>query len=231
MYFPRVPIVWDRLEQLSLHPIIGVGNSIPLTPELHQISKTLRRLRMAHRSSPTRLIALLADNLTHLELISSWGGPSETSLFQVVLGSCARLESLRLIGCPLVTHSVYFRQYPRALPWLRDFGIRFAPAHSVAKDPDFFLAICDFLRDRPILESLELLPYSQEIGQTIFGFDVRVWEFLSSLQHLRILSTFMLNTIPHQRMVHLIPRSVTTLTVSMCDWHLELLLRKVRSSE
>jgi hypothetical protein len=113
------------------------------------------------------------------------------------------------------------------LPQLRDFGVRLAPGLSLVVDPDFFLAICDFLQDRPILESLELIPYAQEMDQVAFGFDERVWEFLSSLPRLRVLSTILLNTIPHQRMVELIPCSVKTLTVSVCDWYLEQLLQKV----
>jgi hypothetical protein len=185
---------------------------------------------MANRSSVVPIILPIARNLTHLELLSSWGGTDETSLFQVILGNGEHLESLRLVGYPLQTHSVYFRQYPRSLPRLRDFGVRLVQASTTLVDPDFFPAICDFLQQRPLLESLELIPYAQENDQAVFGFNECVWEFISSLQHLRILSATMLDTIPYQKMVELIPRSVKTLTVSLCDWHLEQLLQKVRIS-
>jgi hypothetical protein len=96
-------------------------------------------------------------------------------------------------------------------------------------DPDLFPAICDFLQDRPLLESLELIAYAREIDQTAFGFDVRVWDFISSLHHLRILSANLLHAIPRPKMVKLLPRSVKTLTVPPCGvWYLERLLQEVR---
>jgi hypothetical protein len=79
-----------------------------------------------------------------------------------------------------------------------------------------------------MLESLELNSYAAHDDQAAFGFDIGVWEFLSSLQHLRILSTSIVDTVPHKRMVELIPRSLKTLTLSMCDWHLEKMLQEVR---
>jgi len=161
-------------------------------------------------------------------LFSSWGGADETSLFQVILSSGEHLESLRLIGCPLQVHSVYFRQYPRSLPLLRDFGMHLQHGSRAVVDPDLFPAICDFLRNRPLLNLLELwIHNAREIDLTMFGFDVRVWEFLSSLGCLRTLSANLLLAIPYQTMVELIPRSVKTLTVPPCGtWHLDRLLQK-----
>lgn len=226
VYFPRIPVPWDHLEQLCVYPT--AEDLSMYSGGLQQLARTLRRLRMAHRSNITPAIATLAGNLTHLELVTPWGAVDEISLFQVVLGNCEHLESLRLIGCPLQIHSVYFRQYPHSLPRLRDFGVCLAPGLLMVLDPDFFPAICDFLRDRPMLESLELNSCAAQNDQTAFGFDMRVWEFLSSLQHLRILCTRTVDTIPQKRMVELIPRSVKTLTLSMCDWHLEKMLQEVR---
>jgi len=224
VYFPRIPTPLRNLESLCVHPT--TWDISAYVDEFKQLGQTLRRLRMANRSSVMPIVVPLAKNLTHLELLSPWGGPNETSLFQIILGNGEHIESLRLVGCPLQTHSVYFRQYPRSLPRLRDFGVRLVQAGTALIDPDFFPAICDFLRERPLLESLELTPYAQETDQTVFGFNVHVWEFISSLQHLRILSATLLDTIPHQRMVGLIPHSVKTLTVSLCDWHLEQLLQQ-----
>jgi len=207
-----------------VHPT--TGDLSAYVNEFQQLGQSLRRLRMANRSNVVPIIVPLARNLTHLELLAPWGRADETSLFQVILGNGECIESLRLVGCPLQPHSVYFRQYPRSLPRLRDFGVRLVQAGTALVDLDFFPAICDFLRERPLLESLELTPYPQENDQKVFGFDVKVWEFISSLQHLRVLSATMLDTIPHQKIVELIPRSVKTLTVSLCDWHLEQLLQK-----
>ena len=188
----------------------------------------MRRLRIKHQLNVAPIIATLTGKLTHLEVLAPWGEAGETSLFEIVLGTCGLLESFRVMGCSMQTHSVYFRQYPRSLPLLRDFAVCLPPDPLAAVDPDLFPAICDFLRDRPMLESLELISSDFEIDQPAFGFDTHVWEFLSSLQHLRILSTRTLDEIPHQRMVELLPRLLTTLTVSMCSWHLERMLQKVR---
>jgi hypothetical protein len=171
----------------------------------------------------------MIGNLTHLELFSSWGGADETSLFKTVLGNGERIESLRLVGCPMQTHSAYFRKYPRSLPRLRDFGLHIRHGPRAVIDPDLFPSICDFLRDRPLLDLLELTAHAREIDQKMFGFDVRVWEFISSLENLHTLSANLLNAIPHQKMVELIPRSVKTLTLPPCGvWYLEQLLQKVR---
>jgi hypothetical protein len=186
---------------------------------------------MAHQSNPAPIITPLAGNLTHLELVAPWGGANETSLFHVILGSCERLESLRLVGYPLQAHSIHFRQYRRSLPLLRDFGLRLVHGRMATIDPDLFPAICDFLRGRPLLESLELVAYAREVDQMAFGFGVYVWEFVSSLPNLRILSANLLNAIPRQRMIALIPRSVKTLSVPPCGvWYLEQLLQEVRFS-
>lgn len=193
------------------------------------LGQNLRRLRMAYHSNPLSIIQPLAGHLTHLELLSPWGGSDETSLFQVILSNGERLESLRLVGYPMQAHSVHFRQYPRSLPLLRDFGLRVVYGYTAVIDPDLFPAICDFLRDRPRLEALELIGFAREIDQAAFGFDIRVWEFISSLQRLRVLSVNLLPSVPDEKMIQLIPRSVKALSVPPCgSWYLQQLLQKVR---
>ena len=227
LYCPRIPTPLDRLEQLCVHPT--TGDLSAYNDGFQQVGQTLRKLRMAHHSNPVPIIVPLAGHLTHLELLAPWGGVDEASLFHVILGSGERLESLRLVGYPVQAHSVYFRQYRRSLPRLRDFGLRLVHGRMAVIDPDLFPAICDFLQDRPLLESLELIAYAREIDQTAFGFDVRVWDFISSLHHLRILSANLLHAIPRPKMVKLLPRSVKTLTVPPCGvWYLERLLQEVR---
>jgi hypothetical protein len=227
MYCPRIPAPLKNLEQLCVHPT--TADLCAYNDGLNQASQTLRRLKMAHHSNPVSIITPLVGNLTHLELVAPWGGANETSLFHVILGSGERLESLRLVGYPLHAHSIHFRQYRRSLPLLRDFGLRLAHGRMAMIDPDLFPAVCDFLRDRPLLESLELVAYTREVDQAAFGFGVCVWDFISSLPHLRILSANLLNTIPRQRMVGLIPRSVKTLSVPSCGvWLLEQLIQEVR---
>jgi len=214
-----------HLEQLCVHPT--TADLCAYNDGFKQASQTLKRLKMAHQSNPAPIITPLAGNLTHLELVAPWGGANETSLFHVILGSCERLESLRLVGYPLQAHSIHFRQYRRSLPLLRDFGLRLVHGRMATIDPDLFPAICDFLRDRPLLESLELVAYAREVDQMAFGFGVYVWEFVSSLPNLRILSANLLNAIPRQRMIALIPRSVKTLSVPPCGvWYLEQLLQE-----
>jgi hypothetical protein len=227
MYCPRIPVL-KHLEQLCVHPT--TADLCAYNDVLKQAGQTLRRLKMAHRSNPAPIITPLAGNLTHLELVGSWGA-KETSLFHVILGSCGRLESLRLVGYPLQAHSIHFRQYRRSLPLLRDFGLRLVYGRMATIDPDLFPAICDFLRDRPLLESLELIAHVREVDEMAFGFGEYVWEFISSLPNLRILSAKLLNAIPRQRMIALIPRSVKTLSVPPCGvCYLEQLLQEVRFS-
>jgi len=224
IFCPRIPVPLGRLEQLCVHP---TGDISAYNDAFRQVGQTLRRLRMAHQSNPLPIVTPLIGNLTHLELLSSWGRPDETSLFQVVLNNGERLESLRLVGYPMQTHSFYFRQYPRSLPLLRDFGLRLVHGYATVIDPDLFPAICNFLRDRPRLEGLELIGYTREIDQAAFGFDERVWDFISSLQQLRVLSANLLHALPRQSITELIPRSLKTLSVPSCGiWNLEQLLQK-----
>jgi len=225
IYCPRIPAPLRNLEQLCVHPT--TADLCAYNDGLKEASQTLRRLKMAHHSSPVPIITPLAGNLTHLELVAPWGGASETSLFHVILGSGERLESLRLVGYPLQAHSIHFRQFRRSLPLLRDFGIRLVHGRMAMIDPDLFPAICDFLRDRPLLESLELVAYTREVDQAAFGFGTYVWEFVSSLPRLRILSANLLSAIPRKRMIGLIPRSIKTLSVPPCGvWYLEQLLQE-----
>ena len=217
----------NRLERLCVHPT--AGDLSAYVNDFQCLGQTLRRLRIANRSNLVPIILPMIGNLTHLELFSSWGGADEPSLFKTVLGNGERIESLRLVGCPMQTHSTYFRKYPRSLPRLRDFGLHIRHGPRAVIDPDLFPSICDFLRDRPLLDLLELTAHAREIDQKMFGFDVRVWEFISSLENLHTLSANLLNAIPHQKMVELIPRSVKTLTLPPCGvWYLEQLLQKVR---
>ena len=227
MYFPRIPTPLNHLQGLSIHPT--TWNVCMYSANFQQLGQTIRRLRMTNRLTLVPIVWPLIGNLTHLELISSWGAAGETSLLEVILGNGACLEALRLVGCPEQTHSIFFRQFPRSLPQLRIFGLHISRGDRVVMDVDLFPAVCHFLRDRPLLETLELMAPAHAIGQA-FGFGPSIWEFISTLDHLRILSARLLNVIPSQTMVGLIPRSVETLTVPYCGVHyLEQLLQKVHS--
>lgn len=216
--FIPIPTPWTCLRQLSIHPMTP---DISVYAEAFQhLGLSLRRLRIANQSNLLPIIGSLTQNLTHLELASFWGVGSRESLLDAILSNGSSLESLR-IGGVLFMHeqSVFFRKYPRSLPHLRDFSARFTLSQFSMNDPDLFPAICDFLRERPLLESLELVLGCGGVLQATLGFDERVWEGLTSMQHLHTLCLTVPTAKPPGNIVQWIPRSVKTLTLRIWRWH------------
>ena len=76
------------------------------------------------------------------------------SPYRVILEHGANLQYLHVDGPLYITSSQHFRRYAHALPCLTEFGINH---FGLVPDPDFFPAVCDFLRPKaPQLVRLEL---------------------------------------------------------------------------
>ena len=114
--------------------------------------------------------------LTHLSWVFDKANDSDasTSIFEIALRYGANLRCLRVRG-PLTqfSHSQYFRQcigtLPDALPKLGEFGIYVTSNRS---DPDFFPAVCDFLRPKMArLIHLELGSPGPTTAQDRLGYD------------------------------------------------------------
>jgi hypothetical protein len=114
--------------------------------------------------------------LTHLSWVFDKANDydASTSIFEIALRYGMNLKCLRVRG--LLTqssHSRYFRQcigtLPEALPNLGEFGIYVTSNRS---DPDFFPAVCDFLRPKMVrLIHLELGCPGPTAAQDGLGYD------------------------------------------------------------
>jgi hypothetical protein len=231
----RLNSKFHRLEDGSYnHQLQWKLFDIPLTcqelaiyPMPHTASNTLfkgrgpplRKLRISevnylHYRRPIVVIAPILENLTHLELTSHWDGVNGDSVFQIILTGGHHLESLRIRnrGDVMQQHSSHFRHHAKSLPRIREFGVHLGHLSS-SVDPDFFTAICDFLKDRPLLQSLELVIQFTE--RSNFGYGQSTWNFISSLQGLRILSATVHGPLT-EPIPQLVPRSLETLMLSDC---------------
>jgi len=175
----------------------------------------LKNLRIgSHREIIPFITPLIMGNLTHLELNYSPSPPSPFP-FEAVLRDGAHLESLRIEEpSSFQTPSVHFRRYSHSLPQLKRFAISFSsPASAAEYDYDLFPTICDFLRNKPGLVTLELVAPNNSKSQKLLGFGRECWNFLTALDHLRCLSMTLTNLDDSEHYSQLIPRSVTSLTL------------------
>jgi hypothetical protein len=190
-----------------------------MVPELQdgdlfrRLGPSLRRIFLHSDRSFFATVKSVLRNLTHLELSGTWDDHrQETSAFESILCHGIHLESLRVKGYVVKRHSVSFRNHPDALPDLRHFGVHIT-ADGI-RDEDLFPAILDFLRNRPQLESLELISPFCHPGATPDNSVVSspCWDILSEFPHIRKLAI----TIPHDKssITEVIPSTVQTLILS-----------------
>jgi hypothetical protein len=153
------------------------------------------------------------EKLTHLELYHTSPYSTAGSFpFELVLRDGAHLESLLAQGIQSSqTPSVYFRRYSHSLPHLKRFGISFS--YPVSPDGDLFPAICDFLRNKSGLVTLELIGPSNPFSQQSVGFGKGCWDLLPALVNLRCLSMTSTELGDGEHCTQFIPHSVTSLTL------------------
>jgi hypothetical protein len=192
--------------------------------------------------NPDRIIRHIVSNphfmesLTHLSWVFHDAIDCSISIFEVALRYCANLKCFRVRGClTLSPHSRYFRQCigdgtpPGALPHLTEFGIYVTSCHS---DPDFFPAVCDFLKLKVArLIHLELGSPGSTAAQDRLGYEGGrgCWALFKNTSHCRIdkSRSFPLESLSMPlpagkanfglHYSRLIPRSVTTLSLSGHD--------------
>jgi len=172
------------------------------------------------------------ETLTHLSCVfdDAIDSDASTSIFQIALRYGSNLKCLRVKGClSPAPHSRYFRQHtgtiPETLPHLTEFGIYVTSDHS---DPDFFPAVCDFLKPKVArLIHLELGSPGTTAEQDDLGYDGGrgCWALFKNNSHRRI--PFVLESLSmplpagkanfELHYSRLIPRSVTTLSLSGHD--------------
>jgi hypothetical protein len=156
------------------------------------------------------------EKLTHLELYRTTSYSTAGSFpFELLLRDGAHLESLRVEGLQSSqTPSVLFRRYSHSLPHLKRFGISFSsPVSATDYDCDLFPAICDFLRNKSGLVTLELIAPSDLTSQRSLGFGKGCWDLLPTLVNLRSLSMTLTKLGRSEHCTQFIPRLVTSLTL------------------
>jgi len=210
--FPVFPVIPANLESITIEPVVTNG--------CYQLfvgtAPSLRDLRIGSRHYILPLITpLRMEKLTHLELyrITSYFTAGSFP-FELVLRDGAHLESLRAEGLQSSqTPSVLFRRYSHSLPHLKRFGISFSSPVSANYDCDLFPAICDFLRNKSGLVTLELIAPSDPTSQQSLGFGKGCWDLLPTLVNLRSLSMTLTKLGDSEHCTQFIPRSVTSLTL------------------
>jgi len=149
--FTAVPSDLRCLQQLCINPMVPKLQDGDL---LRRLGPSLQQVFLYSDHNIFVTVKSVLRNLTHLELSGAWDDyHQETPVFESILCHGIHLESLRVKGHVLRRHSVSFRNHPGVLPALRHFGVYFT--QSYVRDNDPFPAICDFLRNRSQLESLE----------------------------------------------------------------------------
>jgi len=202
--FTAVPSDLRCLQQLCINPMVPKLQDGDL---LRRLGPSLQQVFLYSDHNIFVTVKSVLRNLTHLELSGAWDDyHQETPVFESILCHGIHLESLRVKGHVLRRHSVSFRNHPGVLPALRHFGVYFT--QSYVRDKDLFPAICDFLRNRSQLESLELIsPHSRvnDIGRPC-------WNILSEFPYVRKLAI----TIPHDKpsIPELIPSTIQTLVIA-----------------
>lgn len=190
---------------------------------------------------PDKIIRCVINNSHFLETLTrlSWvfdnaiDSNASTSIFEIALRYCTNLECLRLRGrLRAFRHSQYLRKcigtLPEALPHLTEFGIYVTSHHP---DPDFFPAVCDFLKPKLArLIHLELGSPGSTDAQNNLGYDGGrgCWALFKNISHRRIRSRlFPLESLSMPlpagkanfglHFSRLIPSSVTRLSLSGHD--------------
>jgi len=214
-----LPVTPRNIESLSIDPAMWLASSTYAT-FFEQDLSCLRKLRIAGQNYILPLITPLMGKLTHLDLYHPtydlFAATSSAQSFEVVLREGAHLESLRIRQSrPSHTPSIHFRHYSHSLPHLTRFSIAFGSPTSAAEyDRDLFPAICDFLRNKPGLVTVELIAPSNLAGHRPLGYDRKCWGLLSAFSCLRGLSMTLTELGESERCAQLIPRSVTTLALT-----------------
>ena len=205
---PSLPFVSHNLESLCIEPPTGQPYLGLLEGHL-----CLRKLRLPNSSTNTVLVVPLLSRLTNLELYHT--DSVATFPFEVTLRDGIHLESLLIEGSlSLHTPSIHFRRYSHSLPNLKRFAISFRSPISITQyDNDLFPAICDFLRNKSSLLTLELVAPNHMWAQQQLGFDRRCWDLLPALHQLRALSMTLTSMGDSEHCAQFIPRSVTTLAL------------------
>jgi hypothetical protein len=208
---PEFPVILADLESITIESVADAYQSFLGS------APSLRDLRIGgHQHIAPLITPLTMGKLTHLELYRTASYSTVASFpFEIVLRDGAHLESLRAENLQSSQFpSVHFRRYSHSLPYLKRFGISFSSPMSPADyDLDLFPAICDFLRNKSGLVTLELIAPSHPLGQRSLGFGKGCWDFLPILVNLRCLSMTLTDLGDSKHCTQFIPRSVTSLTL------------------
>ncbi|CAL1698561.1 unnamed protein product [Somion occarium] len=158
-------------------------------------------------SFPSDVISI--RNLTHLDFLGTF--QTDSHALADILSNGHQLESLRLQCMLECSASVQFRDFPKALPFLRHFSLSLLGYR--VNDYDFFPAISDFLRGRTELRTLQLIVPSADYAHRRLGYDANVWGVLPSLTHLQSLSATLPKDVAAAVAMWLVPRSVQSLSL------------------
>jgi hypothetical protein len=213
------PLKWLRELALSLPTEIATFVEI-----IRELEPSLQHLRVKGDLNPTSILPAITPvlgNLVCLELsLSGWSvSTADLSIaVEVILRYGLRLETLclglRLFGGSLHPPSAHFRTYAHALPQLRYFALRLKSA--MVYDTDMLPAISLFLKDRPVLESLELVD-DCSTGY-IEGLHHDYWNLLlsfpSSFPRLKRLAMTIPSQFSMQEAARIIPHTVQSLALS-----------------
>ncbi|KAI0076853.1 hypothetical protein K474DRAFT_1662409 [Panus rudis PR-1116 ss-1] len=218
-----------RLDGLSLMPTDGTGElKFPKFKHLTQFAYsanggnpaevydfllrnkgTIRTIHLQNLNwtFPSDVISI--RNLTHLDFLGTL--PPESRALADILSNGHQLESLRLQCLLECSASVQFRDYPKALPFLRHFSLTLLGYR--VNDYDFFPSLSEFLRGRTHLRTLQLIVPSADYAHKRLGYDANVWGVLPSLTNLRTLSATLPKDVAAAVAMWLVPRTVQCLTL------------------